>query len=299
MSNSFYREQAEKHRYRPTEDGEPILISTRWPQRTATLLGGILLIAAAAVLVVSVPRYAVGTAEVRALRRVPIIAPTEGVIDRLLVVSGDHVQAGQVVARLRSDAVEARHAAAVQSFEQAVVAYLLAPRAPGAQERIAASRSELRVAEAALKSLEVTSPSAAVIGDVRADVGQAVVPGQTVLSAAADDSGFVVVATLPGEHRPNLAEGQALQFVLDGYPNSRQTLSIDAIDTVVSGGDSRTTGPGGRQAGTAPSVIVRATIPGRDFVVDGTPLRYYDGMAGTVTVAIRHDRLLRAVFPGQ
>ena len=44
-------------------------------------------------------------------------------------------------------------------------------------------------------------------------------------------------------------------------------------------------------------VLVRARIPGHEFVVDGERFRYHDGMLGRAQVRVREERILYTLLP--
>ncbi|MCA9676499.1 MAG: HlyD family secretion protein, partial [Myxococcales bacterium] len=139
-----------------------------------------------------------------------------------------------------------------------------------------------------------------VIGDVRVRAGQRIEPGDVVASIVDAGSAVEVVAFLPGGDRPRLAPGQKMRLELDGYRYAYQELVVEVVATEALGPEEarRYLGRIGESVPLrGPVVLVRARLPD-EFVADGVPYRYIDGMGGTVEIEVESERVIDALIPG-
>ncbi|HYJ78013.1 MAG TPA: efflux RND transporter periplasmic adaptor subunit [Longimicrobiaceae bacterium] len=165
--------------------------------------------------------------------RVAMVSPrTGGRIERLTVVEGDRVRAGQTVALVSSPTFLTAQSDLLQAVRRAA---LLAGTqdAPGAQALVAAARRRLRllgVGDAAIARVEqsgeispvlpVPAPFGGSIVETHALAGQAVEAG-TPLFKLADLSVVDVAAEVPERAMPLLRIGQRATITLAAYPTLR------------------------------------------------------------------------------
>ena len=174
-------------------------------------------------------------------RRVALISPrTPGRIERLLVVEGDRVDAGQTVALIYSPS----HITAQNDFLQATRrARLLAGTADeqGANSLAEAARRRLRtlgVGNAELARLEaegepaqflaLTAPFAGSIMEAHELQGAAVESGQEIFKIA-DLSVVDVVAEVPERSLPLVRIGQGASIGIAAYPNMRFAGQVERL----------------------------------------------------------------------
>lgn len=174
-------------------------------------------------------------------RRVALISPrTPGRIERLLVVEGDRVDAGQTVALIYSPS----HITAQNDFLQATRrARLLAGTADeqGANSLAEAARRRLRtlgVGNAELARLEaegepaqflaLTAPFAGSIMEAHELQGAAVESGQEIFKIA-DLSVVDVVAEVPERALPLVRIGQRATIGIAAYPNMRFAGQVERL----------------------------------------------------------------------
>lgn len=174
-------------------------------------------------------------------RRVALISPrTSGRIERLLVVEGDRVDAGQTVALLYSPS----HVTAQNDFLQAVRrSRLLAGTADeeGANALAEAARRRLRtlgVGNNEIARLEaggepaqflaLTAPFAGSIMEARSLQGAAVESGQEIFKIA-DLSVVDVVAEVPERALPLVRIGQGASIGIAAYPNMRFAGQVERL----------------------------------------------------------------------
>lgn len=189
---------------------------------------------------------------VTAVRKVNLSPNLASRIAQLFVSEGDRVAAGALVARMESDAIEAR-ANQARSRLQAAQAESSAAAArrrrhetllsSGAislelmeelrnQERqasigVEAARFELQAAQADLRNTEVRAPFAGIITRQFAQVGQFVTPttsasekdGATSTSIAELSSGLEVIGKLAEANLSEIDPGQRVEIRSDAFPN--------------------------------------------------------------------------------
>lgn len=183
--------------------------------------------------------------EVRARHETPLAFRVGGKVLRREVENGDHVRAGQLLAKLDPqdlglavDAAAARLAASVadarlaqvefermeQLFERQLVSRSLFDARQAALE---AARSQQAQALAALDSArlqaehaELRAPAAGVVAQVRVEAGQVVAPGQ-VLFVVAETGDREVAIALPELDQSRFAVGTAVEVELWVRPGQR------------------------------------------------------------------------------
>jgi len=142
----------------------------RLPQRTLLRYGAVAVVALALLTLVRFPlRVTASEAEVYAGIQRPARAGAGGIIEEFLVREGDQVEAGQVIARLRNEALQARVTQAEADLRiaerQALAAEASGDAAGAAAQRLSAD--QLRAALALLRreaaTLEVRAPAAGVV----------------------------------------------------------------------------------------------------------------------------------------
>lgn len=174
-------------------------------------------------------------------RRVALISPrAPGRIERLLVVEGDRVAAGQTVALLYSSS----HITAQNDFLQAIRrARLLAgtPDEQGANSLAEAARRRLRtlgVGNEEIARLErggepalflaLTAPFSGSIMEAHALLGSAVESGQQIFKIA-DLSVVDVVAEVPERALPLVRIGQGASIGIAAYPTMRFAGQVERL----------------------------------------------------------------------
>ena len=112
------------------------------------------------------------------------------------------------------------------------------------------------------------------------------------------DRGFTcfVVSASPDVIVRHVAE----TLELDGYRYAYQELVVEVVATEALGPEEarRYLGRIGESVPLrGPVVLVRARLPD-EFVADGVPYRYIDGMGGTVEIEVESERVIDALIPG-
>ncbi|OJH37748.1 hypothetical protein BON30_26550 [Cystobacter ferrugineus] len=111
-----------------------------------------------------------------------------------------------------------------------------------------------------------------------------------------------ILAALPGNYRPLLAQGMTMRLELQGFAHQYQELRIEELGGVLlEPGELRESlgvGLAERLVAAAPVVVVRARAPSGFFEAEGGRLPYFNGMRGTVSVRVRSERIAARLIPG-
>jgi RND family efflux transporter MFP subunit len=163
---------------------------------------------------------------VRSRRRAILEAKLSGRIDRLPVVLGQRVAAGDLMVRVDAAEMKARLAQAEATFEQAErdwarVSALFEQQAitraeyDSAQSRQRLVRGALEEARAMMSYVEITAPFDAVVTRKWADVGDLAAPGKPLLSVE-DPSTLQVEADVPQSIAPFLQQEARIAVRVEG-----------------------------------------------------------------------------------
>jgi biotin carboxyl carrier protein len=286
----------------PAHWGNVIRRSPGWLAWGAWGLGVLFLAGIALLCFGTVSTYSTGPAVIRSLARTQVAARTSGNVHSVVVLPGDRVEAGAVIARL--DDVDQRAAVdrVGHELETQLRNHLLDPGDTAADAALRTLRLELERARAALAERTIVAPASGTISDLRVRPGQRVEPGDIAASILDGDGSLEVVALLPGEDRPQLAPGMPLRLEVAGYRHVYETVTIEQISAdVISPTEARRVlgievADGLSLAG--PVMIVRARLSAGEFTVDNRALRYHDGMFGRAQVETRSERIVFALVPG-
>jgi RND family efflux transporter MFP subunit len=170
----------------------------------------------------------VGT--IRAKLRATLEARLSGRIEEMPVKLGQHVQAGQVVARLHAPEIQARFEQTQAGLQQAErewnrVKGLFDQQATtraeydSADARFAMARAAVAEARAMVDYVEIRAPFEGVVTRKRADVGDLAAPGKALLELE-DPAGLQLEADLPEAIAARVQSGSQLAVRVDGITNA-------------------------------------------------------------------------------
>ena len=185
-------------------------------------------------------------------------AQAPGVLTDLRVDRGTRVSAGQVMAVIQADgirslalgakaavaAAQAGLAVGVKQYESAkklhaagaVSDFDLQQAQAGyeaAQAQLAAARAGEAAAEEQARRASVTAPFDGDVSARTVNEGEAVAPGQTLLTVV-DARYLELNGTVPVEQAAGLQPGMPVEFTLDGYPGRVFKGSVARVDPVAS-----------------------------------------------------------------
>ena len=119
------------------------------------------------------------------------------------------------------------------------------------RQSLAALRAARELAAGRLRERQVIAPQAGVVRNLRIRPGQLLAPGDMVLTLVDEErAGYSVVALVPGQFRPMIAQGMPLRFELEGYPQVARTLSVEEVGDEVVGPQRGAALPGARSWAT-------------------------------------------------
>lgn len=255
----------------------------RWrrPRARAWIVGSAILLLVIGIL--PWPITASGTFRVAPAMSADVVAPEEGIIERVFATEGARVEEGQPLSIIRSPALE-RAAADERRLTDSLD--FLAARERGSGSAAAArgyeaegdeSRARLDGLRQRLASMTLRSPIGGVIATPRLEesIGRRLLRGERFAIVLSDDSVDVRIA-IPGAGAGLVTPGQPVRLI--SYANTRQPLSI-RIGSI--GGMADTAG--------TPAVEARVRIPA--FAAWWRP-----GTQGEARVTVRRSTLAGALW---
>jgi len=200
-------------------------------------------VALAKVARVEAPRALHAVGELEAVRQVQLASEVAGRISRIAFVSGQQVEAGQVLVQLNDAPEQAERARLIAQLKNAekTLARTRALQTSRAmtQEQLdnatAArdmAKSELQRIEAVIAQKAIHAPFAGVMGIARVHPGQYLNPGDAIANLV-DASGLRANFVLPEQALDQLRIGQQVVVHVDAWPNEPFTGEIRAIDPLV------------------------------------------------------------------
>jgi CheY-like chemotaxis protein len=303
--SDMFRQEAVMHLVRRGHRGDVVRVHPNWVRSAYWLVLAALVAAVGFAALAHVHQYAEGPAIVIATGRTELIAPDGGTISALAVVRGQHVAAGQIVARLHDTNDAGRLKSLDADFERRLIAYLLSPADPAVRQALSVTVTERDSARSSVESHQIRASHAGIVDEVMVRNGQHVDPGKVVITTVerADSAGFKVIAFLPGSERPRLHSHQSIRLVLPGYRNAVITAEVRAISNEVLGAneararwlDDRV---GDSLPMTGPVVAVEARLASSMFDADRQQFALHDGMTGMAEIELTSQSLLESLLPG-
>lgn len=302
IGGGLYRPEAiEAHRTGAAE-GYPLLDAPPWTRWAYMLVVLVAVVAVGYLALARIPEHASGPAVIVAATHRDVTVSELGVVAAVDVRPGEAVEAGRVVARLSSEAERADLERAEADLERDLAARLRNPADAALEQRVVQRRSDVERARARLEERRVRAPVDGFVADVRVAVGQAIAPGQSVLTLTTEAGGRPRVrAFVPGRFAATVEPGQRFTLDLDGLAHASQHLRVIRVGEAVLGPAemARVVGPRLSDA-IAPGgsvVLVEAELPAATIEADDRLLTLHDGMLGRADVRVGRERALFVLFP--
>lgn len=297
-----FRPRALAERENPAGRGlAPLRLSFGWTRWAYWLVLAAFAASLLALLVVRVPEYAAGVAVLRTSGRSEVVARARGAITEVAVRAGDRVEAGDLLLTLNRGEESASLERLERQLEAKLIQRLQAPDDAAVGEGLIQLRAERAVAAARFAERELRAPSAGVVTDLRAAVGQYLEAGEPVLAIAASAAPPTVTALLPGDVLPQLSAGMRLRLEVPGARYSYQWLEVATVASEVIGPAEarRLLGPvaGDSIALAGPLAVVTATLPSSTLEIDGKSVPVRDGLSSRAEVELSSERLLFTLLP--
>ena len=298
----FRREALDHHEGINRELGSPLLLPPGWTAWAYRLLVVIALAGAMFLGAFRTYDYAQGPAVVCLGGRIDVTADTSGVVSTIEVTAGQMVQPGQLLVHLDDRKETSELERLSQEFDVQLATHLKDLSDPDARQGLIQVRSQTQLAQARLESRLIRSGYMGLVDDIYLRPGQAVEPGERLLSLQNGDGPNYVKVLLPGHYRPLLRAGMPLRLELSGYRDAYQSLTIDSVGESLIGTREaqQFLGPGISESLSlaGPVVLARAALPSARFLADGRSHDLHQGMIGQAAVTIRSRPLLLKLIPG-
>lgn len=299
-AKSIYNAEALASQRKRGHEGGLIHLSPRWVRIAYPAAVISVLVAIIFAIIAKVPTYSAG-AGVITIAGIEITSPSPGSVASVRVSPGQPVRAGEELARLLSQDEESALAQADREYRNALATLLF----DGADEVTKAAAATAATArQRAVDRLEarvIRAPEDGVVGDVRVRGGAALALGDHVLTLLKQGAEPTALVFLPGQDRPRLRKGQAIQIELSGYTKVREKATILEVGAEVIGPNEARRALGQKNADAVPLngpvVMVRAKLPTRTFKVSRDTFRYHDGMPLRGEVKVENKPFLISLIP--
>ncbi|HET9626750.1 MAG TPA: HlyD family efflux transporter periplasmic adaptor subunit [Kofleriaceae bacterium] len=302
--SDMFRQEAIMHLVRRGQRGDVVRVHPGWVRAAYWLVLAALAAAAVYVVVARVHQYSEGPAVIRFTGRSELLAHEAGTIGSLDAVRGQHVERGQVLARLHDAEQVAQLRSLDTEFESKLVAYLQTPSDPAVKLALGQARSARDSARISVESRTIRAPHAGTVKEVLVRNGQRVEQGTVVATIVADPAaeGLKLITFLPGADRPRLRARQPVRLRLPGYRDAYVTSEVRAISEVLGAAEARARFLGDRLGDSLPLsgtvVVVEARITSSAFESDGEHFQLHDGMVGIAEIQMQSRSLLVSLIPG-
>ncbi|HTU62461.1 MAG TPA: HlyD family efflux transporter periplasmic adaptor subunit, partial [Polyangiales bacterium] len=189
-----------------------------------------------------------------------------------------------------------------QEFNLQLARTLRDPADQAARQSLLTLRVERDLARSRLAELSLHATSAGIVEDIAVRRGQAIAPGDQLLTISGEDRVCEIWALLPGRYRPELEQDADVRFNVHGYRYAQARASVTSVGAQVLGPREVTRYLGNEVAGTlelqGPTVIAKAELPDCEFSSDSSTYRFHQGMGGSAEVRLRSQALWAVLIPG-
>jgi biotin carboxyl carrier protein len=300
--STLFRSRALQHAGQVSERADVLRLSPTWTRWAYWL---IVLGAVGAVAYFGLARvdeWAQGPALIRVQGTSELTATLPGTVAHIAVEPGDQVEQGALLISLTSDNERAQLDRLEQEFNLQLARTLRDPADAAARQSLSSLRVDRELASSRLAERELRAPSAGVIEDIGVRRGQAVAPGDQLLTISGKDRVCNVWALLPGRYRPELEHDADVRFNVHGYRYAQARASLHSVGAQVLGPSEVSRYLGNEVAGAldlqGPTVIAKAELPGCSFTSDTNTFRFHQGMGGSAEVRLRSQPLWAVLIPG-
>jgi Barrel-sandwich domain of CusB or HlyD membrane-fusion len=301
MANPLFRKQALEHAAGTHEQADILRLSPAWTNWGYWLIVSGAALAIAYFALAHVDEWAQGPALIRVEGTLEMTASASGTVAQVHAEPGQRVVAGSELITLTAYKERAELARLESEFDLQLARSLRDPADQAARQSLVTLRVERDLARARLRDLSVRAPRSGIVEDIRVRVGQAIAPGDQLLTLSGEDQTCTIWALLPGRYRPELKPGAAVRFNIHGYRYAQASTQLSTVDAQVLGPREVTRYLGNEVAGAlelqGPTVIAKAELPDCTFQSDHEQYRFHQGMGGTSEVQVRTDALWAVLFP--
>ncbi|HKP64026.1 MAG TPA: HlyD family efflux transporter periplasmic adaptor subunit [Polyangiales bacterium] len=230
-----------------------------------------------------------------------LTAKGAGTVATIAVEPGDQVEAGALLATLTSDNERAQLERLEHEFNLQLTRTLRDPSDQAARQSLVSLRVDRDLARERLDDMSLRAETAGIVEDIRVRPGQALAPGDQILTLSGSDRKCTVWALLPGRYRPELELGAEVRFNVSGYRYAQSGTKLSSVGAHVLGPREVGRYLGNEVAGSLElqpaTVIAKAELESCSFVSDEQSYRFHQGMGGTSEVRLHSEPLWAVLFP--
>ncbi|MCZ6830091.1 MAG: efflux RND transporter periplasmic adaptor subunit [Gammaproteobacteria bacterium] len=180
---------------------------------------------------------------IKAVRGVDLTSETSGEVTAIEFVSGQQVEAGQLLVVLNDEVEQASRRSQIASLDlakilferdQKLVQQKSIPQSQYDRSKadLESARAQLAETEARIKNKHIDAPFTGTLGILQVDVGDYVSPG-TVIAALQDLDELEIDFTLPARFAPLLRPGLAIELQVGAFPEKVFSATLSALDSRV------------------------------------------------------------------
>ena len=298
---TLFRSRALQSSQRAGERAGALRLTPEWTDRAYWVIVSGALAAVLYVACARVDEWAQGPALIRVDGTTELTARRAGTVAKVLVEPGQHVQKGALLVSLNSEVERAQLTRLEHEFDLQLARSLRDPGDQAARQSLVGLRGERDLARANLAELSLRAASDGVVEDVGVRAGQALAPGDQILTLGGHDRTCTVWALLPGRYRPELQPGSVVRFNVHGYRYAQASTKLTAAGAQVLGPREVARYLGNEVAGAldlqGSTVIAKAQLPSCNFTSDEQTYLFHQGMSGTGEVQLRSEPLVAVLFP--
>jgi len=300
--SALFRSRAMQHASEPQTVAAVLRLSPVWTRWAYWLILGGALTALAYLGLAHVDEWAQGPALIRVEGTTELTAAAAGTVASIEVEPGASVAEGALLVQLSSDNERAQLERLEQEFKLQLARSLRDPSDHAARQSLTTLRVERDLARARVAELSLRAPRAGVVEDIAVRRGQALAPGDQIVTIGGHDRVCSVWALLPGRYRPELEHGADVRFNVHGYRYAQARASVSAVGAQVLGPREVSRYLGNETVGAlelqGPTVIAKAQLSDCSFVSDASTFRFHQGMGGSAEVRLRSQALWAVLIPG-
>lgn len=300
-SHSLFRRRAVELAAAGDSQGDLLRLSPEWTRWAYWVVIFGIVLGVAYVTFARASEWAEGQAIVHVQGATEITSKTAGTVADVLVQPGEDVKKGTLLLALTGDEERAQLQRLEQEFKLQLSRTLRDPGDQAARQSLVTLRVERELARSRLDELSIYAAADGTIEDVRVREGQAVIPGDHLLTLSGDETSCEVWSLMPARYRPELNEGAEIGFSVFGFRYAQVKAELASVG-------SQAIGPRevrrylGSDIGDAiqiegPAVIAKAKIPSCSFESDGDSFRFHRGMSGLSSIQLRREPLWAVLFP--
>ncbi|MCG8461030.1 MAG: HlyD family efflux transporter periplasmic adaptor subunit, partial [Holophagales bacterium] len=189
-----------------------------------------------------------------------------------------------------------------EELEQATQAWLRDPSDPETARAVGSLEERMRQAQAHIDERSIRAPREGIVGELEVLPGQAVTPGEVLLSLVDEEPKLELLVFFSGQDRPRLRPGLPVRFSPQGFRHAGTDLVIDRIDGGILGPSKARAVLGATLAEvvplSGPVTLARVELSAEGFESHGREHPYYEGLLGFAEARVRSQPIVIALFPG-